>query len=200
MEKTKSSLLKILSENYKNKLHLLKSDPSTHIKTLLLSNFNNQHTSENSCNLKIQKIFIPKTYNKPNSYQNSKNFISKEETQELPKVSNFTLSETSYDNIDLEISEEVDHSKFNFTKKDKRETLLAVSNDKIIHQQEEIEIHVNDNSLTVDLIAQNIFPLSNLHLLLLPRFSEILPQFLNSEEIWLRIFNFQEMTNEEDLV
>jgi hypothetical protein len=200
MEKTKSSLLKIISENYKNKLHLLKSDPSTHIKTLLLSNFNNQHTSENSCNLKIQKIFIPKTYNKPNSYQNCKNFISKDETQELPKVTNSTINETSYDNIDLEISEEVDHSKFNFTKKDKRETLLAILNEKIIHQQEEIEIHVNDNSLTVDLIAQNIFPLSNLHLLLLPRFSEILPQFLNSEEIWLRIFNFQEMTNEEDLV
>lgn len=218
MEKTiiNTSLLKILSENYKNKLHLLKSEPSTHLKSFLELKYCTQSGSdnfENNYKIKIQKIFISKVYDKPNSYNNKNNLLlnlqAKDKLKNTNKNFTFRKSEQQvYNQIDLEISEEVDHSKFNFTKKDKRETLLAILNEKIIHQDEEIEkeIHINKNNLNlnvhaeIDLIAQNIFPLSNLHLLLLPRFSHILPQILNCEKIWNRIFKFQEILNEKDLV
>jgi hypothetical protein len=171
---SQNSIMKNLKLSYFNKLYLLKSDPSSHLKTILKS-----ESEKDGC-FTICKVFIPTTYLKPNSYNSQINNIKIE--------------------LDLEIFEKVDHKKFNFTKKDKKETLMAIIENQIIINEEEILERTFCSEFNMDLIVSNIFPLTNYHLLILPFFCNIYPQYLDNCMFLHRIFNFQLILNEEDMV
>ena len=163
-----------LLDSYNKKSYLLKSKPESFTREI--------YKSENDeTYLNLHKIYMPIDYSKskPNSYKNKQTEKS-----------------------DYEIFEPVDTDKFNFTKKNKNETIMYFFENDFCSQEDEeseekIEKISNSEYAT---IVQNIFPLVNLHMLILPFYAKILPQYLNDHLILERIFSFQKSLGETDLM
>lgn len=164
-----STLYNVLHNNYKNKLNTLKSDPKKHVRQLV--------SSDN--NLRVCKIKISDTYNKPNTYK------------------------ATPEKLDLEIFEEIDPEKFNFTKASQNEHLLILKENYFIFDDALFDLSICDCDETdkkSDLIIPNIFPMTYLHCLLLPHFSDIRPQYINNKESLKRVLQFNSQMNKEDLM
>ena len=80
-------------------------------------------------------------------------------------------------------------------KKNSNETIIYISGTEFYFEHEKCQY--SDDYST---IVQNIFPLVNLHMLFLPLYSKILPQFLNDSAYTKRVLDLQEIIGESDLV
>jgi hypothetical protein len=120
----------------------------------------------------LVKVYIPCDYTKkPVSYRNESN------------------------KVDFEIFENVDYEKFNFTKKNPNETIMYILGNEFYIQED--GCLYNDEYST---IVHNIFPLVNLHMLFLPFYSKILPQFLSDPLIIEKVLEMQEIMKDPDLM
>jgi hypothetical protein len=148
-----------------------------------------------------QKLYLLKSL--PGSFKkHSLEFEDEGTCYNLIKVcikGDYTQKPMTYSNLssklDHEIFEEVDTKKFNFTKKNSNETIIYISGTEFYFEHEKCQY--SDDYST---IVQNIFPLVNLHMLFLPLYSKILPQFLNDSAYTKRVLDLQEIIGESDLV